>query len=382
MTVDRTPGCAIIVYRRGEEVFRYATGVRDIETKAPLTGDEYFRLFSCTKPLTCVAGLQLLEKGKFLLSDPLSEYIPEFKTMYLKTAGGLKKAVNPITIGNLFDMTAGLHYNLACPAIERARRDTKGEMETTAVIRALAAEPLQFEPGTSWAYSLCHDVLAGLIAIITDKPFSEYVQENILNPLGMHNTTFHATAEMLEKMPTLYQFIPQGEAMETDLVAAQMSGCTRTDGIFKDIGKAVPYELGPKYDSGGAGLTSTLSDYGKFAAMLSLGGKGINGARIVAPETIALMTRNRLSTEQRTKLFQPHLAPYGYGLGVRTMMEPEVDGALSPIGEFGWGGAAGASLYADTKTETAIFFVQHTRNPREPWYQPRVRNVVYAALGR
>ncbi len=379
----RTPGCSIVVYRHGEKIFRYVTGVRDLATRQPLTGDENYFIFSCTKPLTAVAGLQLLEKGRFLLSDPLAEYMPEFKTMYIKDGdGNLKKAENPILVGQLFDMTAGFHYNVDCPAILKARKETDGKMETVSVIRSLAEEPLQFEPGTDWAYSFCHDVLAGLVSVLTGKPFRDYVRENILEPLGMHRTVFHATEAMRENMPTLYQFIPAGEKIETDLVRAQMSSTMAENGSFADIGKSAPYILGPEYDSGGAGIITTVEDYGLFASALSIGGIGKTGERILSPTTVALMHRNRLSSDQRKKLFQPHLAPYGYGLGVRTLMEPETDGALSPVGEFGWGGAAGATICADTTTETAFFFAQHTRAPRECWYQPRIRNAVYGALGK
>lgn len=377
----RTPGCSIVVYRHGKQIFRHVTGVADLMTRRPLVGDEHYFIFSCTKPMTAVAGLQLLEKGRFLLSDPLAEYMPEFKTMYIKDGNGnLKKAENPILIGQLFDMTAGFHYNCDCPAIEKVRTETDGKMDTLSVVRSLAEEPLQFEPGTDWAYSLCHDVLAGLVSLLSGKPFRDYVKENILDPLGMTHTAFHPTAEMLENMPTLYQFIPTGEKIETDLVRAQMSSTMAEDGSFVDIGKSVPHVFSPEYDSGGAGLTTTVEDYGLFASALSMGGLGRTGERILSPTTVALMHRNRLSPKQRAKLFQPHLAPYGYGLGVRTMMEPEIDGALSPIGEFGWGGAAGATICADTTTETGFFFAQHTRAPREPWYQPRIRNAVYGAL--
>ena len=365
----------------GKEVFRYATGVRDLRTKEPLTGKEHFNIYSCSKPMTVVAALTLLEKGAFLLSDPLSDYIPEYKTMYIKDANGeMRKAQNPITVGNLFDMTAGFHYNIECPSIQKAYKETDGEMDTAQVVRRFAEEPLMYEPGTSWGYSFAHDVLAGLVSVLTDMPFSAYVKKTVLDPLEMGDTVYHLTPEIRENLATQYWFVPyEGEA-ETDAVKGQMS--LAEDGYFKEIGTEVPFVFGPKYDSGGAGIITTVEDYGKFAAALSLGGRGINGARILAPQTVELMHQNRLSDAQRSKLFQPHLAPYGYGLGVRTLMEPQKDGALSPIGEFGWGGAAGASLYADTKTETGIFFVQHTRNPREPWYQPRIRNVCYAALGR
>lgn len=381
MTEKRTPGCAISVYHGGKEVLRYATGVKDLKTKAPMTGKEHFNIYSCSKPMTAAAALTLLEKGAFLLSEPLSDYMPEYKTMYIKDANGtIRKAQNPITIGNLFDMTAGLHYNLACPAIQKAHEETNGKMDTVSVARLLAEEPLSYEPGTSWGYSLAHDVLAGLCALIADMPFREYVKKTIFDPLEMGNTVYHHTEEIKNNLATQYMFIPyEGEAA-ADAVDGQMS--LAGDGYFKEIGPDVPYVFGPEYDSGGAGITTTVEDYGKFAAALGGGGKGANGARILSPATVRLMHQNRLTDAQRAKLFQPHLAPYGYGLGVRTLMEPEKDGALAPKGEFGWGGAAGANLYADTETGTGIFFVQHTRSPREPWYQPRIRNVCYAALGR
>ena len=209
MIKERTPGCAVSIFRGGKEVFRYATGVRDLRTKEPLTGKEHFNIYSCSKPMTVVAALTLLEKGAFLLSDPLSDYIPEYKTMYIKDANGeMRKAQNPITVGNLFDMTAGFHYNIECPSIQKAYKETDGEMDTAQVVRRFAEEPLMYEPGTSWGYSFAHDVLAGLVSVLTDMPFSAYVKKTVLDPLEMGDTVYHLTPEIRENLATQYWFVP------------------------------------------------------------------------------------------------------------------------------------------------------------------------------
>ena len=128
-----------------------------------LTGDEYFNIYSCSKITTVTAGMQLLERGKFLLTDPLWEYIPEYKTMYIKSLdGSIAKAKNAITIGDLFSMSAGFTYNFKANGILKARELTGGKMDTVTVVKCMAEDPIAFEPGTHWRYSLCHDVLAAL----------------------------------------------------------------------------------------------------------------------------------------------------------------------------------------------------------------------------
>ena len=149
MSEKRTPGNAVIVYLGGKCVFKYASGYADLESRTPLTGEEYFNLYSCSKITTVTAGLQMLEKGRFLLTDPLYEYIPEFRELYVKTPEGeLVRAKNPITIRDLFSMTAGFSYDLDSPGFRKARVLTGGKMDTADVVRCIAADPILFEPGT------------------------------------------------------------------------------------------------------------------------------------------------------------------------------------------------------------------------------------------
>lgn len=379
MAAEHTPGNAVEVYIDGRQVFRYASGYSDLESETLMTGNEMFQIFSCSKIATVTAGLQLLEQGKFLLNDPLYEYIPEFKEMYIKTSEGtLKKAANSITIGDLFTMTAGFSYNFATEGFKKARELTKGRMDTVETIKCIASDPILFEPGTRWQYSICHDVLAALISVISGKKFRHYVKEYIFDPLNMTESVYHHTEETLARTASQYTFVPiTGEVM--DMVEAQKNG-KEMRGTFQKMGKVNHYTLGEEYDSGGAGIISTMSDYEKLLVALANYGIGLTGEQILSRNSVELLKTNRLTPELRKDFNWKQLVGCGYGLGVRTHISPAESGLLCNVGEFGWGGAAGASAIVDTQANLAVFYVQHTRNPREAFYQPRLRNVVYSCL--
>lgn len=380
MASERTPSNAVEVYFKGEKVFSYKSGFSSYENKIPLSGDEFYNIYSCSKIATVTAGMQILERGGFLLTDPLYAYIPEYRDMYVKGANGeLEKAKNPITVGDLFSMTAGLTYNMDTPAFSKARELTNGKMDTVTVAKCIAQDPLSFEPGTHWQYSLCHDVLAALVEIVSGTKFRDFVKENIFKPLGMKNSVYHTTPEILEKTAEQYTFVPTGEAECTDIVKAQMKG-NATSGTFKNVGKKVPHIFGDEYDSGGAGITTTVSDYAKFMAALANFGVGLTGEKILSKYSINLMRQNRLNEQMLKDLTWKQLTGYGYGLGVRTHIRPDVSGSLSNIGEFGWGGAAGATAIVDPDINLGVFYAQHCLNPREEFYQPRLKNIVYGCL--
>ena len=371
MAKERTPGNAIQIYQGGNKVFEYATGYADLETKTPLTGNEYYNVYSCSKVATVTAALQLLERGKFLLSDPLYDYIPEYKTMYIKQENGeLVKAKNPITIENLFNMTAGFTYNLNTEGIQKARALTNGKMDTVTVVKCMAQDPLSFEPGEVWQYSVCHDVLAGLVSVITGMSFGDYMKKYIFDPLEMNSSVYHHTPEILSKMATQYRYVSQVEE------GAYPYG----EGAFVNIGKEVEFVFGEEYDSGGAGICSTVSDFAKFTAALANYGRGLNGEQILSRGTVELMRTNSLRDDQHIKW--PHFRGYGYGLGVRTMVNRIKSGSTGSVGEFGWCGAAGSMTLIDPDRELGVFYAQHTLNAREEYYMPRLRNILYTCLDR
>lgn len=375
LTNWRIPGNAAIAYRGDQEVFSYASGFADVDTKEPMSADHYINIYSCSKPATVTAALQLLEKGYFLLDDPLSEFLPEYRHMQVKTAEGLREAESPITLRHLFTMTAGLNYNCSVPAFAAAQEITGGAMQTREVIRCLAQEPLAFDPGTKWQYSLCHDVLACVVEVISGKKFRDYMKENIFDPLGMEHTMYHNEA-VQDRMATLYRY---QDGSGTDVVAQQAGATPQADGYWEKLASKTPsYAFGPEFDSGGAGITTTVRDYVKFVAALARGGLGLTGERILAPGTVDLLKADQLTAQQRPYFNWSQLKGYGYGLGVRTMIDIAAAGSTGPLGEFGWGGAAGASVFVDTKNQLALFYAHHMLNQQERYYQPRVRNAFFS----
>ncbi len=381
MAKNHTVGNDCEVYIDGKSVFRYFSGYSDWENKIPLNGNELYNIYSCSKVATVTAGLQLLEKGKFLLSDPLYEYIPEFRDMYIKTENGkLIKVQNPITIRDLFTMSAGFTYDFESGWVERAKEKTNGTFDTVASIKEFAKDPIIFEPGTHWSYSLGHDVLAALVSVISGKKFRDYMKENIFDPIGMNETYYHATPEIENRIAEQYTFVPNDGNIVTDIVEAQKSGNAKS-GTFQNVGKKIEHVLGDEYDSGGAGIITSVSDYAKFCAALANHGTALTGEKILSKSSIELMRTNHLGDTQLKDFNWQHLLGYGYGLGVRTHIDKAVSGCISNLGEFGWGGAAGATVICDPKINLAVFYAQHVLNPREEYYLPRLKNVVYADLG-
>ena len=206
LTSWRIPGNGVMVCLDGKEVFSCTSGYADVEKQIPMTLDHYINIYSCSKVATVVAALQLYEKGLFQLDDPLYAFIPEYKQMYVSDEKGLRKAEIPITLRNLFTMTSGLTYNRETQAFQKAKEITNGSMDTLTVIRCLASDPLAFEPGQRWNYSLSHDVLAAVVEVISGKRFSKYVRESIFDPLDMPCSVYHNQA-VQDQMAMQYNYI-------------------------------------------------------------------------------------------------------------------------------------------------------------------------------
>ncbi len=352
------PGVDCVIYQDHNQLFRHSAGFSDLEQKIPVSGNETYFLYSASKVITCAAALTLFEQGKFLMTDPLMEYIPEFSEMVLTNG---EKAKNKIKIRDLFTMSAGFDYNLESPSITQILREKNGQAKTLDVVRAIAKEPLFFEPGTHWQYSLCHDVLAGLVEVISGKRFRDYVTETIFEPLGMTKSTFGVSEKNKENLASLYRFND-----ETNRAEKQDSECI--------------YILTPEYDSGGAGIVSCTDDYILFADAMANGGVGKNGSRILSSSSIELMRTNCLDETALKDFNWIQLAGYGYGMGVRTMIDRAAGGALSPVGEFGWCGAAGSYALIDPDNHIALFYAQHMLNNKEAYTHPRLRNALYACM--
>ena len=369
------PGNTISVYHKNKEVFRYTSGFSDLENKVKTTGDELLFMYSCSKVATVVAALQLYEKGYFLMDDPLYAFIEEFRHMNVLTEyGTIRPAKSPITMRQLFTMTAGFSYNFDEGCMNEAAKKTGGKMNTVETIKCLAKAPLVYDPGTKWKYSLGHDILAAVVEIISGQKFSDYVKENIFEPIGVYDIHYHTKPKIEKRMARQYRFVNYNN--NKNLVDAQTAG-TYEEGYVKNIPLTNHLIFGPEYDSGGAGIIVSVPEYAKFANTLANSGLAPTKERILSSATVELLKTNQVTDAHRQCFNMPQLNGYGYGLGVRTLISKADGGSLSPIGEFGWGGAAGATVLVDTENQFSYVYAHHMLNPQETYYQPRLRNVAY-----
>ncbi len=368
LTGWRIPGNDCMIRVGHEDVYRYQSGYADLETGRKMAGDELYFMWSASKPITCTLALRLYERGLYLLNDPLYEYLPEFRDMQVrdKDADGntiLRPAKNPILVKHLFGMAAGFTYDFGSPSV-KAAREAYPNCPTREIARAIAKEPLTFDPGTHWAYSLCHDVLSAFIEVVSGMKTRDFAKKELFEPLGMIDSSYNLPTNpaKLSRMAVQYNY-------------------------RDDLKKALPtnntcgHILGPDFDSGGAGIVSTVADYMEFVDAMANGGVAKNGYRVLSSGTIDLMRRNFLSPTQMQDFSWSQLAGYGYGLGVRTMVDPCASGSNGSIGEFGWGGAAGAYLIIDPAKKTALMYAHHMLNNQEAYFSPRLRDVLYACLG-
>lgn len=347
------PGNDCIICRKGEVIYRHTAGLADKAKGIPMTGKERFQIFSCSKLITCCAALQLWEKGAFQLDDELFRYLPEYENMTVKTPDGIAEAKNKITLRHLFTMTAGFNYNLNAPAIRRAYDATKASCPTREVIRYLAQEPLDFEPGLKWQYSLAHDVLAAVVEELSGMEFNEYVTRNIFAPLGMESCTFLLPAAEAHTLAPLYREITAEDRL------CELNG-------IGNYGTS-PFRPGPCYASGGAGCVSTVEDYNKLLQALCI------GERILKRSTIDLMRTDALNDEQQTATWSgPY---YSYGLGVRCPRR-----GCTERTEFGWGGAGGAYFCIDPGRELTVLYMQHVYTSSAAPKRTRIIEFVNEAL--
>ncbi|HHW01094.1 MAG TPA: beta-lactamase family protein [Clostridiaceae bacterium] len=359
-----TPGCDCVIYHEHKPVFRHITGFADAGKTKPLSENNTYWIYSASKVITCTAVLQLIEKGKIGLDDPVYYYLPEYKDLYVRTDSHVEPAKNTMTIRHLFTMQSGLNYNLEAPSIKKVIEETNGEATTREIIKALANEPLDFEPGTHFQYSLSHDVLGAIIEVASGMKLSTYLDENIFKPLGMKNTGFELTPERKANMSDQFEF--RADTMTSVPIAKE--NC---------------YVLSKNYESAGAGLISTANDYILFLDAMCNYGTSADGYKLLSPESIDLMRSNQLHDVSKKDFDLFGRKGYSYGLGVRTLIEKEKSGVRSPLGEFGWDGAAGAYGLIDVENRLAVFYIQHVLYHDYVYnvIHPTIRDLTYEMMG-
>lgn len=219
--------------------------------------------------------------------------------------------------------------------------------------------PVLFDPGTHWLYGFGHELVAGLIEVISGKTVGEFLKSEIFEPLDMKSTGYRYFGDMRERMVTLYQ-------RNEDGILVPMKG------MLDDR-----HEPEAKYEAGGAGLFSNVRDYLAFSNMLACGGVH-KGNRIIGSKTIDLMRTNQLNEQQLKEYTFSYLEGYGYGLGVRTMMNPT--GSNTSVGEFGWTGMLGTYIAMDPSERATVVYMHNLQPNMEEYTHHRVRNIAFGAL--
>ncbi|MGI6368848.1 MAG: serine hydrolase domain-containing protein [Anaerolineae bacterium] len=371
--VDRgeLPGIATLVARNGEIVHRSTVGLADIESGRPLGEDAIYRVYSMSKPVIVAGVLSLLEEGRLALDDPAQRYIPELGEMQVLAGmdGDQPRLVPqtcPMTVRHLMAHTSGMTYGFfaddnwaencwaqaGCLNADLLLRDMPG------ILKGL---PLLFQPGERWHYSVSIDVLGLLIEVISGQTLDVFLQERLFGPLGMQDTAFWTSPENASRLATLYS---RGEGDR--LVAIDSPGG--------------PFDRPRTFLSGGGGLTSTISDYWRFAQMLANGGT-LNGARVLGPRTVRLMRSNHLPPQVRDYGNPPALG-HDFGLGVRIIRNPAEAGELGSVGNFGWSGLASTDYWVDpAENLVGICMMQYIAPPLTGYpVHWQFRTLTYSAL--
>jgi len=371
-------GIVTILARHGKVVDYRTYGYRDMASGAPMTKDVIFRDFSMTKPVTGAAMMILYEEGKWLPSDPISKYIPEFAHLkvYKGTdADGKAILVDPDhapTMRELMTHTAGFTYGFFGETpVDKMYREANifQSKNLQEMIEKLAKLPLLYQPGKGWTYSVSMDIQGYIVEKLSGKTLPEFDREHIFTPLGMKDAGFYVPAEKRNRFSTLYTTGPNGE-----LVVNQ-----RGPG-----GSSSDYAAEPALPSGGGGLVSTAEDYYRFAQMLADGGE-LNGKRILAPATVKLMSSNHVPRELLTGEFgiglQVMRPGFGYGYDCAVVFDPPEANLPEGKGTFFWDGAAGTWFWIDPTNDVVfIGMIQRMLGPASPNLEYQSRAVVYQAL--
>jgi CubicO group peptidase (beta-lactamase class C family) len=309
--------------------------------------DALFDLASMTKPITVAAALMLLEEGRFTLTDPVHNYLPEFRSVRVETAPGTFGApARPITVEHLFTHTAGLFD-------PRSRAETMSSPTLAEYTKALVQYPLRSEPGSAWVYGNSHHVLGHLVQQVSGVPLDRFIQERILDPLGMKDTFYWPADEL--------------NGRRAILVVNSKDDPTSSSRVPPEAGRL------KTFIGGASGLYSTAADYWRFSQMLLNGGT-FNGQRLLGPRTISWMAQNHIGDI-------PSFRTPGtrFGLGLAVVTDPGKSGLPYSKGTYYWSGSQGTVFWIDPAEElVGVLMVQLT--PSSLKLRERFSAIVYSAI--
>ena len=359
-------GISVLLLRKGQVADFFVVGFRDRQAGAPMQGDTIVRIYSLTKIITSVAALTLIEEGKLGLTHPIKDYLPEFNDMRIFVGGSgqnreLIPAAVPINVHHLFTHTSGFTYGDNEEPLdefyETAGLEKAGSLAD--LVRTLATLPLKREPGTMYEYGFSTDILARLVEVVSGQPFDLFLQQRILEPLGMTDTGFRVDTAKLNRLAKVYEHGTNGELQpvqqfEFEVIQGQK-----------------------KFPMGGSGLFSTIDDYSRFAQMLCNGGE-LNGVRVLSRKAFEQMTVDHLGGKPVAN--RTYSEGYGFGLGVAVRINDGLAGTLGTLGSFGWSGKATTYCVMDPAEELVLLvFTQHLPYDEHGLFEG-FTNLVYQAL--
>lgn len=363
-----------LIIRNGKIAYHKAIGYNDLDTKEPLKKDGIFRIASQTKAITSVAIMMLFEEGKLLISDPVSLYIPSFKNQTVlvnlnlaDTTYTTVPAKREVTIKDLLTHTSGLGYaqigSKEANAIYAKNNITAGlgikDRTLLSAMSQLGEMPLMHQPGEKFTYGLNTDVLGCLVEVISGVSLDEFFRTRIFEPLGMKDTYFNLPASKANRLVNLYTETPAGKLIKADA------------GMLNSVALS-NYPLVPHtYFSGGAGLSSTIYDYGVFLQMLLNNGV-YNGKRLLGRNTIRMMTSNQIEG-----------VPYAsgtFGLGFAVVTDQNSGSAPAQVGTFNWGGAFATSYWVDPKEKMVYLFFRQLQARTHNEVVEKFRALTYQAI--
>lgn len=344
-------GASLLVLKDGEEKYAKVYGESDKENHIPMQRDTIFHLYSMSKPVTAAAVMILFERGELDVWDAVSKYLPCFKNQTVWTEAGEVPANRDITIWDCLNMTTGIPY--PCEELESGRRLDKifcelikrreaGEyVDTMEWMRQVAKVPLSFQPGEKWMYGFSADILGAVVEAVSGKKFGQFLQEEIFAPLGMTDTGFYVPEEKWNRFAVSYENWSAGSLVPM---------------LHSHLGEY--YKSDVAFESGGAGMVSTITDYAKFAQMLLNGGK-LGNVRILGKKTVEFMAQNHLTEAQKVDYTWDSTRGYGYGCLMRCLENKGAAGTNGSVGEFGWDGWTGNYVTINPADNMVLlFFIQ------------------------
>ncbi len=363
----RIQGCGLVVEHKGKRVY---------ETHfEPDREDSIYKIFSMTKPITAMAAMMLYERGELDLMSRVSDYLPGFKDCKVASPEGIKKAEKQILIKDLLNMTSGIVYPGDFGEAERsmgkvfkeatAQRQSGILKSNVDFCNKLAEGYLAFEPGMGYRYGFSADIMAGVIEVITGQKYSEFLKKEIFTPLNMEDTAFKIDESKAFRAAVLYRRDKTGKAVRAE------------DDVRRRLSMEHPTRE-PLFESGGAGLYSTLNDYSHFAQML-LNKGSYHGKELIGKKTLAFMTSPQLTPLQQDALDLDSCVGYGYGNYFRILTDPSAACSNGSIGEYGWDGMAGTYFFVDPTEELIVIYMQQIEGGCDYNFIRGIRQIVYGA---